>query len=121
MRDKGIDGWGKQIKIDKPTFISGEIIDAAMKLFTHHDFRIPIRNVGVRVSDLSSADTPVQADIFGCDKRRQRAERLEHAVDEIRGRFGHFAINRGTEHFDTELTRFCPRTENTIHPYSYFR
>lgn len=121
LRDCNLFDWGKQIKIEKPTFISEEIIKAAMQLFKQHNFIQPIRSLGVRVADLSSADSPIQIDLFNDATRRLKIEQLEHAIDSLRARFGHFIIGRGIVHFDKALTGFNPKAENVIHPYSYFR
>lgn len=121
LRDKYLQSWGKQIKIDKPTNLSATIIQAAMALFKVYDFSYPVRSVGIKVSDLMSADTPLQTDLFVSEELRGKAEKVEDTVNDIRRRFGHFAINRGIEYKDKELTGFSPKEENVIHPIGYFR
>ena len=87
-----------------------------MQIFANYNFTTPIRSVGVKISNLCSAET-IQIDIF----ENPKDEQLEKTVDNLRNRFGHFCINKGIEYLDKELTNFCPKTENIIHPYSYFR
>ncbi len=121
LRDSILDTWGKQIKIDTPTFISEEIIDTAMRLYEFYNFKRPIRSVGIKVSNLVSADTVVQTNMFVSEAQRMKNENLEKTIFELRKRFGHFSINRGVEYLDKELTAFNPYSENVIHPISFFK
>jgi DNA polymerase-4 len=121
VRDSNLMDWGKQTTIKSPTFLSGDIIGTAMELFKSYNFATPVRNIAVRVSELSSADAPIQTSIFLSEAELQKKERMERAVDDIRYRFGHYSINRAVEYLDKTLTGFSPREENLIHPYSYFR
>lgn len=121
LRDSELKSWGMQQKITQPTFLSKDIIEAAMRLFARYPFRIPIRSVGVKVSELCSADTPIQTEIFASEEQKIKREKAEIAVESLRRRFGHFSISRGTEYLDRQLTGFNPKAENVIHPYSFFR
>ncbi|MDD3397036.1 MAG: DNA polymerase IV [Clostridia bacterium] len=122
LQDKNLQSFGKQMKIKEPTFLSAEIIKQAMFIFKNfYDFTQPIRNVGVRVSDLSPANYPHQTSIFSSEKQRMKTEKMEKAVDELRRRFGHFIIRRGIEYFDKNLTMLNPKQEHIIHPLSYFK
>lgn len=121
VRDNKLEYWGKQRKIDTPTFTSHDIIETAMQLFCNfYDFQRPIRSIGVSISELCLADSQLQTGLFPGEETRQKRERIEYAIDEIRNRFGHYAINRGIEYLDRQLTGFSPKEENVIHPYSYF-
>ena len=122
LQDKNLQSFGKQMKIKDPTFLSAEIIKQAMFIFKNfYDFSQPIRNVGVRVSDLNLANYPYQTSVFINEKQRMKAEKMEKAVDELRRRFGHFIIRRGIEYFDKNLTMLNPKQEHIIHPLSYFK
>ncbi|HEY8419618.1 MAG TPA: DNA polymerase IV [Clostridia bacterium] len=112
--------WSKQMTIKEPTFLSGDIIKAAMRLFENYPFDKPVRNVSISVSSLRGADYAQQLDFFGTKERLQKAEKLEKAIDEIRRRFGYFSISRATVAQDKTLTDLNPKEENIIHPYSYF-
>ena len=48
----------------------------------------------MRGSDLVMEDIPVQLDLFDNQEKREKLERLDRAVDEIRRRFGYFSIQR---------------------------
>ena len=118
IRDKHLVTWGKQHKINEPTFISSEIVDTAMKLFAqHYDFKEPIRSVGVTVSDLSSADEVRQTSLFESEAERQKAEKLELLVDDLRRRFGHRVISKGLLLADKALTNLNPKVD-LINPFN---
>ncbi|HEY8443317.1 MAG TPA: DNA polymerase IV [Clostridia bacterium] len=121
LQDVDLNYWAKQTTIKEPTFLSGDIIKAAMCLFeNHYSFDKPVRNVSLTVSSLSCADNSQQLDFFGTKEKLQKAEKLEKAIDEIRRRFGYFSISRATVAQDKTLTDLNPKEENVIHPYSYF-
>lgn len=122
LQNTNLQSFGKQMKIKEPTFLSAEIIKQAISIFKNsYDFTLPIRNVGIRVSDLSPANSPHQISIFLSEEQRIKAEKIEKAVDELRRRFGHFIIRRAVEHFDKNLTMLNPKQEHVIHPFCYFK
>lgn len=121
LRDKDLVWWGKQIKIKEPTFNSGEIIKTAMALYKeYYNQSNPIRSVSVQVSDLSSADSPYQLNMFMSERRRHKAEQLEFTIDSIRARFGHKSILRANLYQDKALTNLNPKTDNIAQMYSFF-
>jgi DNA polymerase-4 len=112
--------WGKQIKINEPTFNSLDIIKTAENLFkNHYHFNKPIRRIGVSVSHLTSASTAHQTNIFFDETKRERADNLELSIDSLKKRFGNKAISRATLLLDPELTDLNPKADHTIHPLSY--
>jgi len=58
--------------------------------------------------------------MFEDAERRNRHERLELAVDDIRRRFGHYAIGRAATMIDNTLTNINPKDDHTIHPVGFF-
>lgn len=122
LQDIDMQYWAKQMKLREPTYLSSDIVKAAMYLFkNYYSFDKPVRNVSVTMSALCCADYSQQLDFFGDQKNQQKAEKLEKTIDEIRRRFGYFAISRGTVTQDKSLTGINPKEENIIHPYSYFK
>ena len=121
LQDVDMRDWSKQTKLQEPTYLSSRIIEAAMGLFQSYGFDKPARNVSLTVSDLCRADCPQQLDFFKSAAKEQKAEKLERMIDQIRRRFGYFAISRGTVLQDKHLTGLNPKEENIIHPYSYFK
>jgi DNA polymerase-4 len=94
LQDVDMVYWSKQMTIKEPTFLSSDIIKAAMRVFENYAFDKPVRNVSLTVSSLCCADYSQQLDFFGTKERLQKAEKLEKTVDEIRRRFGYFAVSR---------------------------
>ena len=46
---------------------------------------------------------------------------LEHAIDDLRERFGHFAVQRAIMLSDHALGDENPEEEHTVHPEPYFK
>ena len=70
-----------------------EIAKKARQLFeANYHWTNKVRAVTVRAINLIPADTPYQISIFEDTAKRERRERLDTAVEEIRGRFGKRAI-----------------------------
>ncbi len=46
---------------------------------------------------------------------------LEQAVDGIRDRYGHFAIQRAIMLYDRALGHINPEDEHVVHPEPYFK
>jgi DNA polymerase-4 len=80
----------------------------------------PIRSIGVRVTDLVTADTYTQLSLFDDESKRLKLEQLECSVDDIRRRFGHYSVQRAVLLTDSKLNS-NPIEENIIFPVSYFR
>jgi len=59
--------------------------------------------------------------MFENEEQRNRRERLERTVDDIRRRFGHYAIGRAVTSADNTLTNINPKDDHIIHPVGYFK
>lgn len=82
-----------QTLFEVPTQSPIEIARRAHSLFeARYDWRLPVRSVTVRAINLISASTPVQLSLFDDLERREKRERLEDAIEDIRSRFGNKAI-----------------------------
>ena len=103
----------RQKRLDAPTCVSRDILDAAMNLIrTSWREDAPVRALTITAQNLVPEDQAVeQLDLFhaGADRHRERLERLERAVDDIRSRFGRDAIAAALPLEDTE--RPPPPTE----------
>lgn len=66
---------------------SATLITTAFELLRRFDLDAPIRLVGAAAYDLQAATSSQQLHLFA-HPRAERRSSLEHAVDEIRGRFG---------------------------------
>ncbi len=118
VRDNGLYHFSRQVKVRRPTDITDEIMQAAMTLFRrNYDWDHPIRSLGLRGADLVTADAPIQRELFDDPEKK---ERLDAAVDDIRRRFGYFAVQRAFMYQDRQLMQLDARRDNVVHPVSYF-
>lgn len=120
IRDNGLNSFSRQMKIKTPTNITDEIVQTAFALFkANYNWKQPIRSLGVRASDLVLEDIPVQLDLFNDQEKRDKLEKLDRAVDDIRRRFGYFSVQRAAMYQDKVLSHLDAGT-HTVHPHSYF-
>lgn len=120
VRDKELFSFEKQCKLSGPTFLSNDIAEKAIELFTaSYNWAKPIRSLGVRGANLVTAKGHIQLDLF--DKDKTGLEILEKSIDVLRKRFGHYSIQRCSMLLDSKLSGFNPKDEHTIHPVSYFK
>ena len=122
IRDKNLYYMTRQQKISRPTFLSSDIIAAAMQLFrANYRWFYPVRAVALRGINLVTADTLVELSLFEDENRNLAAENLARTIDGLRKRFGHDSILRASSLLDRNLTGFNPKEDHTIHPVSYFK
>ena len=122
VRDKNLQSFTRQLKLDKPTDITREMAEAAIKLFkANYNFsdQSAIRSLGVRACDLIGAATPVQLDLFGSEEQRIKQEHLDDTIDKLRSRFGNNIVRRAITLGDT-MSELDPKRDNVIHPVGYF-
>ena len=93
IRDKDL-GWQQfQCPMRYSTQSPLEIAQAAFALFLEKWWwPKPVRALTVRGFKMSSANAPVQVDMFDDYQRRERRKSLDDAIDEIRRRWGYTAI-----------------------------
>lgn len=121
LRDKNLYHFTRQGQLKAHTDVSSEIIDMAMKIFLeNYNWKNPLRSIGIAVSDFN-IDEAVQFDLSGSVEKREKLEKLEKAVDDIRRRFGNYSVQRASLLADTKLSRFNPHDDHTIHPIGYFK
>lgn len=121
--DKDLQNYGsRQCKLAVPTNISGEIADAAFRLFKrcYGYWPKPLRKVGVRGCDLVGMDVPRQLTIFEDATRTANKEELERVVNVLRSRFGNKIIQRAIMYTDTEISGVDAKKDHTIHPVGVF-
>ncbi len=120
VRDNGLASFTRQKKVAAPTDITSEIAKAALELFKeNYRWERPIRSLGVRASSLCAANTPWQISLFMDQLQRERKQRMDRAVDDIRRRFGFYSIQRGISITDATLKSLNAKEDNTVHPHSY--
>ena len=122
MRDGALATSTRQATLDFTTDCSYDIFDAAFGLLMQHwDGKTPLRSMGVCVSRLCAAGCAVQMSFLPEDARRQRNAALDRAVDDIRRRYGHNAIQRALMLSDRRLGSINPEKEHVLCPEPYFR
>lgn len=78
-----------------PTDVTAELYALSRVLFSElWDGVTPLRLLGVTLNDLCGDDA-VQLSLFH-DEKKERARKLDHAVDQLREKFGITAISRGS-------------------------
>ena len=121
IRDNGLFHFSRQKKLREPTNITDEIMEAAMFLFRkNYDWKNPIRSLAVRGCDLVFEDIPVQLSLFVDEEMREKKEKLDRAVDDIRRRFGYFSVQRAFMYRDSLLMDLDAAGDHTVHPVGFF-
>ena len=97
VRGNDLFGSQYQCKLPVKTQLPSEIAAAAFRVFTEkHHWSKNIRAVCVRAIDLVPKKEPEQLTLFDNGEKRAARERLQDAVEDIRGRFGKRAITYAT-------------------------
>lgn len=122
VRDCDLASFERQGAFLQPTFLACEMAPKAMEIFcSNYAWAKPVRSIGVRMTNLSFADTPSQLSLFGDEVKRRKEERLEAAVDALRRRFGHFCIGRAVLLKEGARFNINPKDDHTIHPVPFFK
>ena len=86
-----------QMQLDRPSAQGNIILSAALRLFDELWSGEPVRLLGVRTSKLCDEDEPMQMSIFDTDwEMDEKHRKLNHALDQIRQKFGDGAVVRGS-------------------------
>jgi len=121
VRDNELNSIERQAKLTECSCVTRDIADKAFKIFLNNwSWEKPIRSIGVRATDLVTADTYTQLSFFYDEKQKLKEEQLEYSIDEIRKRFGHYSIQRALLLKDKALNA-NPIEENVSFPVSYFK
>lgn len=106
VKDTMLTTLQRQKKLDRPTYLAREIAGAAMELL-ESNWKIglsSIRALTVTVSDLCDADGfPLQYSLLPSEQEQQseKQEKVEHAMDRLRNRYGKGIITFGvSSHLD---------------------
>lgn len=120
VRDCGLFSFSRQKRLKSPSFLTDEILDAAMELFlTNYSWPKPIRSLTVCATGLIPLERPVQMDLLDEERNRMRRETAERAVDGIRNRFGYQSVLRGRLLTDRQIGVMNPREEHVSYPVGY--
>ena len=93
IRDKKL-GWNQwQAPLEVPTQSPLELAKWSRVLFeARYDWHLPIRAVTIRSINLIPSTYPIQTILYDDPVKRDKRERVEDAIEEIRARFGKNAI-----------------------------
>lgn len=122
VRNADLQTWQRQCTLNASSACSVDFFDAAYGLLLQNWREgISLRLLGISVSRLSAADEVMQLSFLPEDAVRQKWEILEHTIDGIRSRYGHFAIQRAIMLSDDALGDLNPEEEHVLHPEPYFK
>ena len=111
IRDPDFKDICRQKKLAAPTYVSRDLAEAAMELVrASWREKAPVRALTVTAQNLvEEGDAGEQLDLFAANAapRRDKLEKLEKAMDGIRGRFGREAISPAS-HIHREDRRPIP-------------
>lgn len=120
IRTTDLRWYSCQKTLAHPTALTRDIATNALELFRdRYSWLLPLRSIGVNCGTLSPIDAPEQIDLFGDDKRREKAENLEKAIDQLRRRFGHQVIQRAVVMRDQQFAKVNPTDDHEIHPVAF--
>ncbi|MBR3971921.1 MAG: DNA polymerase IV [Ruminococcus sp.] len=121
IRDKDLYIISRQTKLNRSTNISAEVLHTAVKLLKEsYTWRKPIRSIGVTLSELCPDTAPAQTSLFTDEHKRERQEKLDRSLDNLKKRFGSFCVRPAALLKDKALSGFSPKEENIVHPVGYF-
>lgn len=121
VRDNDLMSFTRQHKINNATNITEEIAKEGYRIFKeNYKWNKPIRSLGIRGSDLVNENYCEQLDFFTDADFRERLQMVDNAVDDIRRRFGYFAVQRGLMYQDKGLSHLDCEAEHTVHPHTFF-
>lgn len=119
VRDKSLNQFTRQGHTRAHTDVSTEILEAAMKLFLrNYNWSEPIRSIGLSVSEFDYEEA-VQFDMSGSVEKREKMQKLEKAVDNIRGRFGVYSVQRASVLKDSELGKYNTHENHSMFPVDF--
>ena len=120
VRDTELRSYCRQKKLPRPSCSSQEVAEIGMSLFRRsYDWARPVRSIGIRGAGLVEA-TEQQLSLYADDRRRDKWEQIDKAVDWLRERYGYMSIRRAMVCMDPLLGRINPYDDHTVHPVGYF-
>ncbi len=121
VRDNELLSFTRQHKISNATNITKESAEEAYRIFKEsYNWRKPIRSLGVRGADLVNDNYWEQIDLFSSVELREKQEKMDQTVDDIRRRFGFYSVQRGLMYRDRILSAVNAKEDHTVHPHGYF-
>ncbi len=109
----------RQAKLAEPNRTAKAIFELAFALYQkNHRPGSRVRSLSVRACDLFLKPEYEQLTLFG-ETEVQKQEKLEAAVDCLRGRYGYFSLRQGRMFVDEQLSDLNPKEDHIIHPEGF--
>ena len=99
IRDPDFKTISRQKPLPRPTHLASELAQGALELVeASWNLRTPIRMITLTAAGLVEEGSGQQLSLFdpGEDPRRQRRDRLERALDQVRSKYGRDAVAMGS-------------------------
>lgn len=120
MRYSDLSWFQRQIHLPFPSCTAQRIGDTAYDLILRNWTGDPLRSIGVRGCDLFTNEYP-QMSLMPDMVNEQRQEDLEIAMQDVRRRYGHFAIQRGIMIKDNDLGGVDTRAADSAHTVAFYK
>ena len=120
VRNSRLEYYDRQGRLCSPSCNSKTLYDKAFELYKRHHHGEPIRSIGIKAAGLLGMDAD-QLSIMPEAAKSQKLDRLEQAVDDVRRRYGHFAVQRGIMLADEKLSAVNPKEDHIIHPAGFLK
>ena len=109
IRSSNMESFVRRHKLEYPTCLTNTIAREAFSLFLqNYNWDLPIRGVGVRVSDLTPLDLSRQLDMFRDETKNAGKENLAFSIDALRKKYGYGAVLSGIAISDGSLRALSP-------------
>ena len=114
LRGTDLSWCERQAPLAAPSCNATAIYNTAYRLY-RNNARGPLRSIGVRGCGLDHW-AHVQTSLYQDIIRSQKLDSLDHAVDDIRRRFGRDSVRRGIMLMDRQLAALNPQTDHVAVP-----
>ena len=93
IRDNALSWKQYQAQLEVPSQSPMELARKGRYLFDkNYDWHLPVRSLTIRAINLIPKSQPLQLNLYDDPVRRQKREKVEDAIEDIRARFGDHAI-----------------------------
>lgn len=117
IRDKNMAWLTRQRSLSFGISDSAQIASSVFDIYKEtYRSDTPIRSISVCASELVPAYGEIQLDFGGEAMKAQKKESINHAVDELRKRYGYGAVRRAVVMQDQRLGMFEPKEAGDAHP-----
>lgn len=121
VRDTQLNSIVRQRKLQAPSCSSQELAETGLDIFRrNYRWDRPVRSIGLRGAGLVEAQGTVQLSLYAEDKKRDKWERIDAAVDHLRQRYGYMSVRRALMDSDPLLGHINVKDGHTVHPVGYF-